>query len=258
MKNGCETINHLADRLANGDVAALARAISLVDRGADTGEKLHSITAGYRENTCVIGVTGPAGCGKSSLVNALIRELRSGGVAVAVLAIDPSSSISGGAVLGDRVRMGDHAVDDGVFIRSLSSRGEHGAIAGSVPHIIDLLAYSGWRCVLVETVGAGQSETAIADIVDLCVVVSAPGMGDEVQSIKAGILEIGDVLVVNKSDQPDAGVLVRQLKSMLQLRSKESREVPVLTTNALSGDGVAVLAKLVEDRLSTTRIDGDK
>ena len=188
MKNGSPTIDHLLSRLGDGDVAALARAISIVDEGGDYGEQVYAGVEGQRRNTCVFGVTGPAGCGKSSLVNALIRELRSHDLPVAVLAIDPSSPLSGGAVLGDRVRMGEHAGDDGVFIRSLSSRGQHGAIAVCVPQIIELLAYSGWRCVIVETVGAGQSDTAVADVADVCVVVSAPGMGDEVQSIKAGIL----------------------------------------------------------------------
>jgi len=153
------------------------------------------------------------------------------------------------------VRMGEHTIDNGVFIRSLSSRGQHGAISGCVPQIIDVLAFSGWQCVLVETVGAGQSDTAIAEIADLCVVVSAPGIGDEVQSIKAGILEIGDVLVVNKSDQPGTDELVKQLKAMLRLRSGEAGEVPVIATNALSGDGVDGLADFISGRLSNTQVD---
>lgn len=257
MNIGGETIDRFLSRLGEGDIATLARAISLVDQGTVEGARLHASTQGHRGGTCVIGVTGPAGCGKSSLVNALIRELRSRDTLVAVLAIDPTSPISGGAVLGDRVRMGEHATDNGVYIRSLSSRGQHGAIAGCVPQVIDLLAFSGWRCVLVETVGAGQSDTAIAAIADLCVVVSAPGMGDEVQSIKAGILEVGDVLVVNKSDQPDANVLVRQLKGMLQLKAGDAREVPVIATNALSGDGIDVLAAVIRGRLSDANVDAE-
>jgi len=252
MRNGSQTIDQLLGRLGNGEVAALARAISLVDQGTADGAELVSGARGHRGKTCVIGVTGAAGCGKSSLVNALTRELRSRDVTVAVLAVDPSSPISGGAVLGDRVRMGEHAVDEGVFIRSLSSRGEHGAIAACIPQIIDLLAFSGWPCVLVETVGAGQSDTAIARIADLCIVVNAPGMGDEVQSIKAGILEIGNVLVVNKSDQPEASLLLRQLKSMLHLRVADASDVSVIATNALSGDGVDGLADLIQNRLATS------
>lgn len=255
MNSAGQTVDSLLKRLSDGNVAALSRAISLVEQGTEDGTQLHSATEGHRRDICVIGVTGPAGCGKSSLVNALIRELRSAGTLVAVLAVDPSSPKSGGAVLGDRVRMGEHAVDSGVFIRSLSSRGEHGAMAACVPKLIDLLAFSGWPCVLVETVGAGQSDTAVADIADLCIVVSAPGMGDEVQSIKAGILEIGDVLVVNKSDHPESDLLVRQLKAMLRLRSAESGEVPVIATNALNTVGVDKLADIIKDRLSGARSD---
>jgi len=258
MRNGRPIIDSLLSRLGGGDVAALARAISLVDEGGDVGEQLCSGVKGQRQNTCVFGVTGPAGCGKSSLVNALIRELRSHDLPVAVLAIDPSSPISGGAVLGDRVRMGEHSGDDGVFIRSLSSRGQHGAMADCIPQFVDLLAFSGWRCVIIETVGAGQSDTAITEVADVCVVVSAPGMGDEVQSIKAGILEIGDVLVVNKSDQAGTDELMKQLKAMLRLRSGVATEVPVIATNSLLGEGVVELADIFRNRLSITGADVER
>lgn len=198
----------------------------------------------------MIGITGPPGAGKSTLIDALIAELRAADKRVAVLAVDPSSPISGGSVLGDRTRMGAHTSDRGVYIRSVSGRGHLGGVSRATRSIVDLFAAAGWPYILIETIGAGQSETEIAEIADVNVVVNAPGLGDEVQAIKAGILEIADVLVVNKSDLPDADRTVRDLEGMLQLRRAESQQVPVLQTNARERSGIGELLVQIETRLA--------
>jgi LAO/AO transport system ATPase/phenylacetic acid degradation protein PaaD len=188
----------------------------------------------------VLGITGPPGAGKSTLVNALLGEIVARGLRVAVVAVDPSSPLSGGAVLGDRARMGEHAADERVFIRSLSTRGHSGGLAKRTDRIVDVLDAAGFDVVIVETVGAGQSEVAIGGIADTCIVVCPPGLGDALQAIKAGILEIADVLVVTKADLPGADAVWRDLADMLRLRRGDGT-VLVLKTNALQGEGIAKL-----------------
>jgi len=243
--------NQMATRLRDGEVAALARAISLVDSREELGSQIHRAVRPYAGEAEVIGITGPPGAGKSTLLNALVSELRSQNKRVAVVAVDPSSPITGGAVLGDRTRMGEHTSDSGVFIRSLAARGHLGGLSASILKIIDLVDAAGWDVVLLETVGAGQSETEVAEVADINVVVNAPGLGDDVQAIKAGILEIADVLVVNKADSPLAQRTERQLKAMLQLRREECADVPVINTVATTGEGVDELLSAINEKANT-------
>ena len=204
-----------------------------------------------------MGSLGHPGSGKSTLINAMIAELRRQDQRVAVVAVDPSSPITGGSVLGDRTRMGEHTDDPGVFIRSLSARGHLGGLCASILRVVDLINAAGWDIVVLETVGAGQSETEIVEVADINVVVNAPGLGDDVQAIKAGILEIADVLVVNKADSPLAQRTERQLKAMLQLRKEEAQKVPVISTIATVGKGIAELVSVVRE-LSASKFKASK
>lgn len=236
----------LADRLLAGQPAALARAISLVEAEAPAAPALLQAIRPHLGNATVVGFTGPPGAGKSTLVNAFVREMRGRGRTVAVAAVDPSSPLTGGAVLGDRVRMAEHTLDPGVFIRSLASRGHLGGLSVAAARTADLMDAAGFDVVILETVGAGQSEVEMAELADVCIVVSAPGLGDDVQAIKAGILEIAHVLVVNKCDLPLARRTQQQLEAMLGLRTQSDWSVPVMTTNALDGTGLPALADAVE------------
>jgi LAO/AO transport system kinase len=188
----------------------------------------------------VIGLTGAPGAGKSTTTNALVAALRERGDRIAVLAVDPSSPFSGGALLGDRVRMQGHAMDPGVFIRSMASRGQLGGLAAATPMAIRALDAAGFDMILVETVGVGQAEVEIASAADSTVVVVVPGMGDSIQAAKAGVLEIADVLVVNKADRPDTPVTVRDLKNMVAL-SSAAWKPPVVQTVATTSEGIGSL-----------------
>lgn len=236
--------------LMNGDPAALARAISDVERQRPAARSTLEAIQPHLGRARVIGVTGVPGAGKSTLISRYVTELRRAGRRVGVVAVDPSSPISGGAVLGDRIRMAEHATDPGVFVRSLASRGHAGGLAPTATHVVDLMDAAGWDRIIVETVGAGQGEVDIADAADLRIVVSAPGLGDDVQALKAGILEIADVLVVNKADLAGADQTAAQLASMLALRAEHARDVSICKTTATTGQGVAELAVIVETRLA--------
>jgi LAO/AO transport system ATPase/phenylacetic acid degradation protein PaaD len=225
-----------------GDRAAIARAITAIENGIAGAAALVASLAPDTGRAHVIGITGAPGAGKSTLIAAMIAECTRRGQRVAVIAIDPSSPLSGGAVLGDRIRMSQVAASDNVFVRSVASRGHAGGLARATRGIVDLLDAAGFDPVIVETVGAGQSEVAIAELADTSLVVCPPGLGDDVQAIKAGILEIADVLVVSKGDSPLAAGTVRDLKEMLGLRKKrEGWTVPVLQTSAPRGEGIAAL-----------------
>jgi LAO/AO transport system kinase len=243
--------DNLLEALVNGDPRALARAISNVERHTDAGRSILLAIQPHLGRARVVGVTGVPGAGKSTLISRYVRELRQASKRVGVIAIDPSSPFSGGAVLGDRIRMAEHATDQGVFVRSLASRGQAGGLAPTATHVIDLMDAAGWDTIVVETVGAGQGEVDIADAADVRVVVCATGLGDDVQALKAGILEIADVLVVNKADLPGSATMVNQLEAMLALRAPQARDVDVCKTTATTGEGVAELAKTIEDRLCT-------
>ena len=233
------------DRLRGGHRPTLARAITAVENETpEAGAVLKAIYP-HLGHAHVVGFTGPPGAGKSTLINAYIAELRRRDLTVGVVAVDPSSPITGGAVLGDRIRMGQHSGDRGVFVRSLAARGHLGGLSRTASRVVDLMDASGRDVIIVETVGAGQSEVEIAEVAETKVVVAAPGLGDDIQAIKAGILEIADVFVVNKTDLPLADATARQLTEMLRTRAATDWKVPVLRTIATSADGVAALADAI-------------
>jgi LAO/AO transport system kinase len=244
----------IVEQLAAGDAAALARCISLMEAGGAAADRAYRRICARVGRAAVIGFTGAPGAGKSTLIDAYVGALRRRGSSVAVAAVDPSSPIFGGAILGDRVRMRRHAEDPGVFIRSVASRGHLGGLSESMHRIVDVMDAAGRDLVIVETVGTGQSEVEVAEIADLCVVVNAPNMGDDVQAMKAGILEIADVLVVNKADLPLAQRTTDQLANMLKLR-QEKRDVPIIETVAIKDAGIETLLSAV-DRLLAARAGG--
>jgi len=245
----------LAERIRGGDRRALARAITAVENETPEAASIRAALGAHLGRAQVTGVTGPPGAGKSTLVNALVKELVERGRRVAVIAVDPSSPVTGGAVLGDRVRMGEMQGHEAVFIRSLAARGHLGGLSRTAAQVVDVLDAAGFDDVLVETVGAGQSEVEIAKLAAPRLVVCPPGLGDDVQAIKAGILEIADAFVVNKADLPDADRTERELRAMLALRKNAAAEAqpPVLKTVATTGEGVAALADWLSARSGQPR-----
>ena len=232
----------LSERLMDGNARALARAISLAEENAPSAVELLRELFPRTGKARVLGVTGPPGAGKSSLVDRLISHYREAGCRVGVIAVDPSSAYSGGAILGDRVRMQRHAGDDDVFIRSMATRGHLGGLARASNDAIDLLDAAGFDPILVETVGVGQDEVEVVKTADAVAVVLVPGMGDGIQAIKAGILEIADFFVINKADREGVDRLHADLDYMLSLGSYEQRPRPgVLRTIAIRDEGVVQL-----------------
>ena len=212
-----DPIASLADAVLTAGERALARAMRTIDDDADRGLRLLERLYPYTGRAYVVGVTGAPGAGKSSLVDRLVSAFRSRDARVGVVAVDPSSALTGGALLGDRIRMQRHFLDEGVFIRSLASRGQLGGLSRSAAGTVRVLDAAGFDVILIETVGVGQAELAVSRLAETSIVVVAPGLGDDVQASKAGILEIGDIFVVNKADRPDAGAAVRDLQQMLAL-----------------------------------------
>lgn len=236
------------ERLRGDDARALPRLATLVENEDPRGLELLDALYPYTGQAHIVGVTGPPGAGKSTLIAALVEQIRESGRRVAVLAIDPSSPLTGGAVLGDRIRMMARHTDDGVFVRSMASRGRQGGLAWATAELVHLLDAAGFPLILVETVGTGQDGTDIASLADTVVIVEAPGLGDGVQAIKSGLLEVGDVVVVNKADQPGADDAVRLLRSSFELgHPADGRSIPVLPTDAVSGNGVHALLAAMDE-----------
>ncbi len=227
----------LVERARAGDARAVARLISLVEDASPSLREVSELLVPHAGNAQVLGITGSPGVGKSTATSALVGALRAGGRRVGVLAVDPSSPFSGGALLGDRVRMQDHATDREVYIRSMASRGHLGGLSWATPQAVRVLDAAGCDVVLVETVGVGQSEVDVAGLADTTVVLLAPGMGDGIQAAKAGILEIGDVYVVNKADRDGAAQVARDLRAMLALaeRTDDGWAPPIVKTVAARG-----------------------
>ena len=242
----------------NGDRGSLARLLSLIERGGDDARTIGRLTYPKSGNAYTVGITGAPGAGKSTLTSAVIGNLRAQDVQVAVLAIDPSSPFTGGAILGDRVRMQDHATDTGVFIRSMATRGHLGGLSLATTEAIRLLDAVGCPWILVETVGVGQVEVEIAGKADTTIVVVNPGWGDAVQANKAGLMEIADIFVINKADRKGADETRRDLEQMLDLSdlAHDAWRPPILQTTATSGDGVEELWNTVAQHREHTTTTG--
>jgi len=237
----------LIERMRKGERRAISSVITELERRSGAAPAIIKALQPHLGHALVAGFTGPPGAGKSTLVNAVIEHLRRQGRSVGVIAVDPSSPISGGAILGDRIRMTAALDDDGVFVRSLASRGYLGGLSPAAVRIIDALDGAGFDIILLETVGAGQSEIDVAEVADIRIVISAPGLGDDIQAMKSGLLEIADIMVVNKGDRPGAEQTMQQLMGALSIRATMADKVPVLKTSALSGDGVGKLVETIDE-----------
>ena len=253
------TGNTELDKALAGEPRALARLLSLVE---DESPQVRSVIKDLLHQTGrarIIGLTGAPGVGKSTVTGALVGAFRAVGARVAVLAVDPSSPFSGGALLGDRIRMQEHAVDDRVFIRSMASRGHLGGLAATTPQAIRVLDAAGFDPVIVETVGVGQAEVAIASLADSVAVLLAPGMGDAIQAAKAGILEVADLFVVNKADKADAQQVVRDLRGMIALasRAEDDWKPPIVATVAVRNEGIQELVSRLNQHWSWLNETGE-
>jgi LAO/AO transport system kinase len=247
----------LAQRVLDGERRALARAISLVEDGTAEGHRVLARLYPHTGRAHVAGITGGSGAGKSTLTSALALEFRRRGRTVGIVAVDPTSPFSHGALLGDRIRMQELTRDPDVFVRSMATRGELGGLAAMTGEVVALLDAAGKEVVLVETVGAGQDEVEVASTAETTVLVLTPGGGDEVQAMKAGIMEVADILVVNKADLPGAEPLVAQLRAVTAMASRGRLDVPIIETVATKREGVPGLADAIEEHRRRLEASGE-
>jgi GTPase len=251
-----KTEQSLAERLIAGDKRALARAITLIENDDPAGWELVREVFPRTGRARIVGLTGPPGVGKSTLIGALTAEMRKADREVAVLSIDPSSPFTRGALLGDRIRLSDHFLDAGVFIRSMASRGALGGLSEATLQAALLMDASGKDDVFIETVGVGQAEIDIVDHGDTIVLVLMPGSGDSIQALKAGVMEIPDIIVVNKSDHPMTDTMIREIRGVLSLGPSTSWRVPIVKTEAAKGEGVAELAEKISEHREHIEAEG--
>ena len=252
-----DSLRTLIEGAQSGDVRKIARLISKIEDGGNEAREAMRALAAYSGRAHVIGLTGAPGVGKSTTTSALVTALRAAGHRVAVLAVDPSSPFSGGALLGDRIRMQRHSGDDGVYIRSMASRGHLGGLSATTPQVIRVLDATGFDIVIIETVGVGQSEVEIAATADTSIVLLAPGMGDGIQAAKAGILEIGDIFVVNKADRDGADATAREIRHMVELGTWSGWRPPVLKASAAQGTGVDEVVEAINEHRAWLEASGE-
>jgi LAO/AO transport system kinase len=242
-----ETLDKWAEKVAAGDRRAIARAISAVEDGEAAGVGLLKLLFHSAGQAYVVGVTGSPGVGKSTLVEKLAAEYRRGGARVGIIAVDPTSPFSGGAILGDRIRMQSLSGDEGVYIRSMATRGHLGGLVATTQDVVTVLDAAGCQVVLIETVGVGQDEVEIAHHADVTALLLVPGMGDDVQTFKAGVMEIADLYVINKADQPGVDRVAQELTALLSLAPRaDGWQPPIVKTVATTGEGVAPLREALE------------
>ncbi len=240
-------IDKLVQGILAGEKRSIARAITIIENNGEKAQKIISAIYPYTGKAYVIGITGPAGSGKSTLIEKIVKKLRENGKSVGVVAVDPTSPFTGGAFLGDRIRMQNLSLDEEVFIRSMASRNSLGGLAKATKDAIKVLDAAGKDYIIVETVGAGQLEVDIVKVAHTVIIVLAPGFGDEIQAIKAGLMEIGDIFVINKADRENADRAVIDLLSALELNTKKKWKPQVIKTVALTGKGVDELLKAIEE-----------
>jgi LAO/AO transport system kinase len=250
------TLEQLTEGVRSGDRRALARAITLVENGEPLAAELVRDLYPSTGRAYVVGVTGPPGVGKSSLISALVRHLRGLGRSIGVISIDPSSPFTKGALLGDRIRLADHFLDEGVFIRSMGARGHLGGLAEAALQAVLILDAAGKDVVFVETVGAGQGEVEVIGIADTVLLVLMPGSGDSVQALKAGIMEIPDVIAVNKQDHPAAKTMLNEVRSILSLDHESAWRPPIVLTEAVREENVPELWERIEEHRAHLDADG--